>query len=41
VTPCFRNYFLDFDGYGLVSAIEQNFNPVMSDIQRKENRGLI
>jgi hypothetical protein len=34
-----RNYFLDFDGWGLVSALEQNFNPVPSDIERKENRG--
>jgi len=38
---CFRNSFLDADGWGLVSAIEQNFNPVASDITRKEHRGYL
>ena len=35
----FRNFFLDFDGWGLVSAIEQNFNPNRQDIFRKEKSG--
>lgn len=36
---CDRNAFLNFDGWGLVSALEQNFNPVPSDIKRKANQG--
>jgi hypothetical protein len=35
----FRNYFLDFDWTGLMSAIEQNFNPNPYDITKRENLG--
>jgi hypothetical protein len=35
-----RNYFLDFDGWGLMSAIDQNFNPSSSDIERRSKLGL-
>lgn len=30
---------LDFDGYGLISAIEQNFNPSKSDVERRTKQG--
>jgi hypothetical protein len=33
------NYFLDFDGWGLMGAIEQNFNPSKSDIERRQQQG--
>jgi hypothetical protein len=36
---CDRNYFLDFDGWGLMSALDQNFNPSISDIQRRSKQG--
>jgi hypothetical protein len=32
---CDRNYFLDFDAWGHMSAVEQNFNPSLTDIQRR------
>ena len=34
-----RNYFLDFDGAGLISALEQNFNPSVNDIDQRESQG--
>jgi hypothetical protein len=34
-----RNYFLDFDGAGLISALEQNFNPSVNDIDQRESNG--
>jgi hypothetical protein len=38
---CDRNYFLDFDGWGLMSSLDQNFNPSMSDIERRSQLGKI
>ena len=34
-----RNYHLDWDGFSHCSALEQNFNPQIEDIQRRENLG--
>ena len=34
-----RNYFLDWDGWGYMSALEQNFNPSPEDIKRREALG--
>jgi hypothetical protein len=36
---CDRNYFLDFDGWGLMSALDQNFNPSTDDIQHRSDLG--
>jgi hypothetical protein len=36
-----RNYFLDFDGSGLISSLEQNFNPSLTDIEQKEKNGYV
>jgi hypothetical protein len=36
---CDRNYFLDFDGWGLMSALDQNFNPSPNDIERRTELG--
>lgn len=36
---CDRNYFLDFDGWGLMSALDQNFNPSKQDIQNRTEQG--
>lgn len=36
---CCRNVFLDFDGWGHVSALEQNFNPSPTDIKRRNDQG--
>jgi hypothetical protein len=36
---CDRNYFLDFDGWGLMSSLDQNFNPSISDIERRSQLG--
>jgi hypothetical protein len=36
---CDRNYFLDFDGWGLISSLDQNFNPSTSEITQRSNRG--
>jgi hypothetical protein len=33
------NFFLDFDGWSHLSAIEQNFNPSSADVTRKQKRG--
>ena len=33
------NFFLDFDGWSHISALEQNFNPSNEDVKRKEARG--
>jgi hypothetical protein len=33
------NFFLDFDGWSHISALEQNFNPSASDVKRKQKRG--
>ena len=33
------NFFLDFDGWSHISALEQNFNPSTSDVKRKQKRG--
>jgi hypothetical protein len=38
---CDRNYFLDFDGTGLVSSLEQNFNPSPTDIEQREKNGYV
>jgi hypothetical protein len=38
---CDRNYFLDFDGWGLMSALDQNFNPSKIDIQNRTDLGII
>jgi hypothetical protein len=42
--PCFffvrRNYHLDWDGFSHCSAIEQNFNPLVEDINRRQKLGL-
>jgi hypothetical protein len=35
----FRNYFLDWDGLGYISALEQNFNPSVQDIKRRTDLG--
>jgi hypothetical protein len=35
----FSNFFLDFDGWSHLSAIEQNFNPSSADVTRKQKRG--
>jgi len=35
----FRNYFLDWDGLGYMSSIEQNFNPSVEDIKRRTGLG--
>jgi hypothetical protein len=35
----FRNYFLDFDGWGHVHALD-NFNPSQKDIQQKTALGI-
>jgi hypothetical protein len=35
-----RNYFLDFDGTGLISSLEQNFNPSVDDIAQREKKWL-
>ncbi len=35
------NFFLDFDGWSHISALEQNFNPSASDVKRKQKRGKI
>jgi len=35
----FRNYFLDFDAWGLMSAVEQNFDPSRSNILRQTTLG--
>ena len=37
----FRNFFLDYDGMGLMSAMEQNFNPSLADVNRKTRQGTI
>jgi len=37
----FSNFFLDFDGFSHVSALEQNFNPNALDSKRKEKRGRV
>ena len=34
-----RNFFLDFDAYGHLSSLEQNFNPSREDVQRKTRLG--
>jgi len=34
-----RNFFLDFDGYGHLSSLEQNFNPSREDVKRKTALG--
>lgn len=34
-----RNIFLDFDQWGHVSALEQNFNPSKDDIKRRTHLG--
>jgi hypothetical protein len=34
-----RNYFLDWDGLGYMSALEQNFNPSIQDIKRRTDLG--
>jgi len=36
----YRNYFLDFDSFGLMSALEQNFNPSTKDVQRRSELGM-
>ena len=36
-----RNYFLDFDGPGLISSLEQNFNPSPADIEHREKNGYV
>jgi hypothetical protein len=36
----FSNFFLDFDGFSHISALEQNFNPNPSDATRKRKRGM-
>jgi hypothetical protein len=36
-----RNYFLDFDGTGLISSLEQNFNPSVDDIAQREKNGYV
>jgi hypothetical protein len=35
----FRNFFLDWDGLGFMSALEQNFNPSVEDIKRRTALG--
>jgi hypothetical protein len=35
----FRNYFLDWDGLGYMSSLEQNFNPSVEDIKRRTDLG--
>ena len=35
----FRNYFLDFDSLGHVSALEQNFNPIKNS--QRENLNMV
>jgi len=35
-----RNYHLDWDGFSHCSAIEQNFNPLVEDINRRQKLGL-
>ena len=37
----FRNYFLDFDSLGHVSALEQNFNPDKKLAERKSQHGSV
>ena len=34
-----RNFFLDFDQWGYMAGIEQNFNPSPPDIKRREALG--
>jgi hypothetical protein len=34
-----RNYFLDFDWTGLMSALEQNFNPNPLEASKREGLG--
>lgn len=36
----FRSFFLDFDGWGLLSSLEQNFNPTLSNIKHNEKKGI-
>jgi hypothetical protein len=36
---CDRNYFLDFDGWGYISALDQNFNPSTDNIQHRSASG--
>jgi len=36
----YRNFFLDFDGYGHLSSLEQNFNPSKADVKRKTALGM-
>ena len=35
----FRNYFLDFDGFSHASALDQNFNPSVADIEHRQDLG--
>lgn len=37
----FRNFFLDFDAYGHLSSLEQNFNPSKEDVKRKTTLGRV
>ena len=34
-----RTFFLDFDGMGFLSSLEQNFNPSKADIERRRANG--
>ena len=39
ITCFFQQFFLDFDGWSHLSAIEQNFNPSATDVTQKQKRG--